>query len=172
MRAAGGARIAYTSGDIFGMSGVLVHQCYCAWYSQRAAGLAMLVRLKLGAEPYPAAQQRAPFALGSVRVDHVAATRASGITHVVHVYAQQWPGKPGAFSPADDAPRRQDAFRAALRAVAAAAGDGYLAPTTVLFPANIGCGLAGGDWAAYHAMIAEFAALLPPAFAVKIVTLR
>ena len=28
---------------------------------------------------------------------------------------------------------------------------------SIAFPAEIGCGLAGGDWAAYHAMLERFA---------------
>ena len=36
-------------------------------------------------------------------------------------------------------------------------------PTAVVFPARIGCGLAGGRWDEYRACIEEFAAALDPA---------
>ena len=47
-------------------------------------------------------------------------------------------------------------FAACLRAIADLPPERR--PRSIAFPERVGCGLAGGDWAHYEAMIEEFAA--------------
>lgn len=129
------------------------------------AGIAARVRA-LGADPYPASMIGAPVKLGSIRTDQP--TCDTGITDVVHLYAQKHPGKPRAD---DTAEMRIEAFRNGLAILADLVHLGTMRPTTFLFPHGIGCGLAGGDWKVYRPMIDEFARSLPRTFKVVIVRL-
>ena len=78
---------------------------------------------------------------------------------VVNLFAQWEMGAPGKYNrvapcpPSDSASTRASWFKQCLAAI------GALDPPlpSLAFPHEIGCGLAGGDWRRYEAMILEFA---------------
>ena len=88
---------------------------------------------------------------------------APGRPLVINLFAQWEMGAPGKYNrvqpcpPSDSAATRTQWFRQCLAAI------GALDPPlpSIAFPCEIGCGLAGGDWRAYEAMIVEFATAHP-----------
>ena len=82
---------------------------------------------------------------------------------VINLFAQWEMGAPGKYNrvspapPSDGKPARERWFRECLQAISA------LRPPlrSIAFPELIGCGLAGGSWPAYEAMLVEFAAANP-----------
>ena len=73
---------------------------------------------------------------------------------LLHFHLQMYPGAPKYGN--DNAEARVRFFRAALEKLRARVGDG-----SVAFPYKIGCGLGGGDWTVYEALIADFARKIP-----------
>ena len=71
---------------------------------------------------------------------------------IIALYGQYGPGKPKACG-YDTVQAREAGFRKGLAAIARLPGL-----TSVAFPFQIGCGLAGGDWSSYKAALEEFAA--------------
>lgn len=69
---------------------------------------------------------------------------------VINLFGQVYPGKPRHGN--DTAGARETYFAQGLHRIAELAGVGSLA-----FPWLIGCGLAGGEWAAYRRMVDRFA---------------
>eukprot|EP00039_Didymoeca_costata_P001750 m.54800 g.54800 ORF g.54800 m.54800 type:complete len:417 (+) comp10951_c0_seq3:180-1430(+) len=74
---------------------------------------------------------------------------------VINLYGQRSPGKPNSTESKAD---RETFFKAGLEAAAKISGLKNIA-----FPYLIGCGLAGGDWQAYLAMLEQFAKDVHPA---------
>ena len=79
--------------------------------------------------------------------------------HVVHMFAQFYPGKPGtwngpyahlAWPGRDDANARAGYFKQCLERL-----DAMNLDCPVAMPMYIGCGLAGGNWAAYSKMLED-----------------
>ena len=70
------------------------------------------------------------------------------IGNVINLYAQYGPGKPNGFN--DSYEQRKSWFRQCLAQIAA------LSPKSLAVPYQIGCGLAGGVWSEYEAMLNEF----------------
>ena len=68
--------------------------------------------------------------------------------------AQVYPGPPKYGN--DTAALRVRYFREALDRLRDVVGPG-----SVAFPYKIGCGLGGGDWAVYEALLADFAGRIP-----------
>ena len=87
----------------------------------------------------------------------------AGCPIVINLFAQWGMGAPGKYNrvspapPSDSARTREYWFRDCLHAIA------QINPPleSIAFPYKIGCGLAGGNWVAYEAMIFEFAAMCP-----------
>lgn len=84
--------------------------------------------------------------------------------YVVSMFAQESPGKPGAYpsyrphqTGRDLAGDRLDAFRSCLDALLEEASD-----LPVYFPYRIGCGLGGGKWEDYRREIESFAKQYKP----------
>jgi O-acetyl-ADP-ribose deacetylase (regulator of RNase III) len=128
-------------------AGVICHQANCT--SRRAAGLARAIF-----DAYPAASRaysvhvRTP---GTIDVTPVAPALA-----VAHLFAQIRPGRCSGDDGEDSASARERWFSDALAALWCWVEREH--PAVVAFPWGIGCGLAGGDWRAYHRMIDAFAA--------------
>ncbi len=130
-------------GDLLGATEqYIAHQCNAT--STGAAGLAAAVFAA-----HPSAniyrERPRPAAVGSI---HVRAGR------VVNMIAQRYPGRPR--RPNDTAAQRLAAFADCLEAVGAI--DGI---ASVAFPHRIGCGLGGGQWPDYSALIEAWAARHP-----------
>jgi O-acetyl-ADP-ribose deacetylase (regulator of RNase III) len=97
---------------------------------------------------------------GTIEVRRAPAGHAGpGRPAVVCMFAQWEMGAPGRYArvspapPSDAAPAREEWFGQCLEEVA------RLDPPikSIAFPHQIGCGLAGGNWRAYEAMILDFA---------------
>ena len=83
---------------------------------------------------------------------------APGFPTVINMFAQWEKGKAGAYnrvqpSPKEDNAVRERWFRECLHAIV----ELRPRPASIAFPHRIGCGLAGGSWEAYDAMLASFA---------------
>ena len=72
---------------------------------------------------------------------------------VIGLFGQHAPGRPKGNSGFDSRAARLEWFRQGLAAIAKLPGLESLA-----FPAQIGCGLAGGDWPSFRAALEAFAA--------------
>jgi hypothetical protein len=142
---------------------LLVHQCCCT--AVRAHGLSAAVAARFPhADPYAA---RAPMGSRNMAIpEHrpapgtllVLGDGSEGKRRVVALFGQVAMGKPGRYDAGGvpDAPAdRLRYFRAGMAALAA------LRPASLALPWRIGCGLAGGDWRAYWAELAAFAAAHP-----------
>lgn len=75
---------------------------------------------------------------------------------VVNLHGQVYPGKPRQMG-VDTASRRVGYFTEALASLVYHVRYFTEDDVSIVFPARIGCGLAGGDWATYLQAIAEFA---------------
>lgn len=137
-----GEKIRSTTGDLLAaVEDFKCHQCNCV--SVGSMGLASLVfRRYPRTNTYP-----------GHRTKHSAPGTADVFLEegVVNLYAQYAPG-PSKGS-ADTQSRREAWFRSALEDALSKAP----ARSTFAFPRGIGCGLAGGDWDRYLAMLREFA---------------
>lgn len=121
----------------------ICHQTNCT--STRALGLAQDVFAK-----YPHAntykdrtKTSLPFP-GSVDI-------LQGPKNIINLNAQVYPGRRSRFL--DHPSDRQGYFASCLTKIAESTPMG----SSFAFPHGIGCGLAGGDWKAYKAMIEKFA---------------
>ena len=78
---------------------------------------------------------------------------------VINLMGQRYPG-PAKDANGDGKAQRQAWFAQALQALGAhpAIGERH---QSVAFPSEVGCGLAGGDWAAYRKLIEDFARARP-----------
>jgi hypothetical protein len=77
---------------------------------------------------------------------------------VVNLIGQRYPGPPKHSN--DSKAMRKEWFALALRALAAEPAISTR-KSSVAFPCEIGCGLAGGDWAVYRSLIETFARTNP-----------
>ncbi len=141
----------------------IAHQCNCI--SIHAAGLAaQLFGRHPKADDY--AKRMKPSArlqvvrckgidrLGTIKVH---AVRNAPYDGVINMMAQYYPGPvERAYRGKDLASDRHVAFRQCLEAIAK-----IPAIRSVAFPHRLGCGLAGGDWTAYRAMLDDWAAENP-----------
>ena len=94
--------------------------------------------------------------LGTVRIDTdpTPEQHRNPVT-VYSLYAQRNGGKPGKHD--DSSAHRELYFARALADLQAKAPD----LASIAFPENIGCGIGGGDWPRYQAMIRNFAEAMP-----------
>ena len=78
---------------------------------------------------------------------------------VINMFAQWEMGAPGKYNrvspapPSDEAAARQGWFQDGLDHIARMDPP----PASIAFPEQIGCGLAGGNWSVYEAMLTKFA---------------
>ena len=147
---------------------LIVQQCNCL--TVKAHGLSEYLGRKVGANPYSkrrAISCRRNLAVkedrskvGTIRVYSRKQTRPY---HVACLFAQFTPGKPNVYyqdvcaehNIVDDVENRLRWFKQCLGRLATKANT--LKCKTVAFPYGIGCGLAGGDWKVYSAIITEWA---------------
>ena len=84
---------------------------------------------------------------------------------VLNLFAQWELGAPGKYTrvkpspPSDSAATREHAFKNCLLKIGALTGTNR--PSSIAFPHNIGCGLAGGTWKNYERMLKQFATSNP-----------
>jgi O-acetyl-ADP-ribose deacetylase (regulator of RNase III) len=147
---------------------VIVQQLNCV--TTRTAGLASVIARKLGHNPY-AARRPDPTEPGvAVEADcaepgTIDLAALDDGRHICGLFAQYAPGPPGSRSPRyraavaraavdDDAAQRTAWFAAALQSLGEVMRErGW---RTAAFPFAIGCGLAGGDWSVYSAIISDW----------------
>ena len=123
----------------------IVHQTNCVTHG-RAAGLAAAIFHKYPWSDIYATRQEYGEP-GSISV------HAGSLDEhkVINLNGQFFPGQPRFYSGFDSEKARLHYFHSALLEI------GDLNVKSVAFPYKIGCGLAGGDWTAYHKMIRDFA---------------
>ena len=153
----------------------IVQQCCCV--STYTAGLSQAIAKKWPAlNPYKSRKaipgtRRAT--LETRAEPGTAAILRSGSANLVCLYGQYGPGKPSLYEdaeiePYDDGPKaRLGFFKWALEDMSSTIEDG----STLYFPHGIGCGLAGGNWAAYKSALVVFART-HPSYNVVVVKLK
>ena len=114
----------------------IAHQCNTQ--SKKPAGLSTHIFNK-----YPAANDYARHTHGAAGTIHIN-------DHVINMFAQLKPGKPSGVL--DNKAKRIEYFMSCLQEITTQLPK----DATVVFPYGIGCGMAGGDWATYEAMLKEF----------------
>ncbi|KAG9389470.1 swarming motility protein YbiA [Carpediemonas membranifera] len=135
-------------GDLlsFSKANSIAHQTNCK--STYAKGLAtILFRRFPYADVYTNPSKAPTRTPGTITIHQDPMTKGKT---VVNIYGQRYPGKP---TPFESTANREDWFRQALKAMA----EQQESIGTVAFPFGIGCGMAGGNWARYRAMIDSFA---------------
>jgi hypothetical protein len=166
-------------GDLFENThryAILVQQCNCV--TTKAHGLSLDIARIFGsyANPYALRQnihQHSNLAEPSDRpspgtVQLLWDLNETSNPAVACVYGQWSPGAPSSklltaypLAPGENrtetALLRERWFSMGLTALAGRIREGVHEPVTIAFPYHIGCGLAGGDWAKYTAMITGFA---------------
>jgi hypothetical protein len=125
----------------------IAHQCNCV--TDRAAGLAAAIFAR-----FPHANiyigRTTHDVPGTIEIRGQDGTNARP---VIAIFGQVYPGKPRYPNSSTDGPAaRERYFAAALDRIAALSGL-----LSVGFPWEIGCGMAGGQWPRYRAMIDRFA---------------
>ena len=153
----------------------IAQQCNCVGCDGRGLADAVARKLPYGssyADRRKAASSRfacpedraVPGTIDVRRPPTPAASGGLGRPWVINLFAQWEMGAAGKYNrvppPAgvvDTAAARQQWFRDGLAAIGRLAP----APASVAFPHQIGCGLAGGNWATYEAMLEDFAAAHP-----------
>jgi len=151
------------TGDILEFQGVIVQQSNCV--TLKSLGLAKSIEQRFGVNPYAgrvacsgnAADAVTSSVPGTIRLFETAAG-----TTVACLFAQYAPGKARGYSfynrlcrergIHEDAQQRLDWFKQCLELLAGRLAAG----TRVAFPHGIGCGLAGGNWDTYRAMLLEW----------------
>lgn len=134
----------------------IVQQCNC--YTVRGHGLSKTIADRYGppADPYTS---RRPMGTRNLAIpedrDKPGTVRILA-DRVVCLFAQLCPGKPHRFASypnyqMDTTVQRVRWFKQCLEELE------RLGPTSLAFPWTIGCGLAGGNWFTYRAMIEDFA---------------
>jgi O-acetyl-ADP-ribose deacetylase (regulator of RNase III) len=121
----------------------ICHQCNCT--SKKAKGLAKTIFNRF---PWSKIYHKDRSAwLGDIRVSK---SPVANFPSVIHMFAQDRPG--GHKGSANVKLARRMLFKGCLEKIAKIPGVESLA-----FPKGIGCGLAGGDWDAYLAVLTTFA---------------
>ena len=161
-------------GDLLRASeAVVAHQCNCVSFGARGVAKAIFAKWP-EANAYARRRGAAASEPGTLDVARLAArasppggASAGRPRGVVGLFAQRSPGPPKA-SGDDSAPRRLAWFQACLEALAAelrpspggltGALTGGGGGPSVAMPYLIGCGLAGGHWPAYRAVLEKWAA--------------
>ena len=153
----------------------IAQQCNCK--TDYALGLAKVIFNRYRHADIYSGERRCARVPGTV---DVRGGGADGRRGVLNMFGQYSPGKPkparagggaqrarsGARPPETRAVRKEW-FASCLGALLALSPR----PQSIAFPHQIGCGLAGGDWSEYEAMLAEFAAAMGPECVVSIVKL-
>jgi hypothetical protein len=114
----------------------IAHQCNTQ--SKRSAGLSTHIFKK-----YPTANDYKHNTHGDIGTINI-----NG--NVINMFAQIKPGKP--TGSLDSSAKRIEYFSSCLKSIA----EQLPKDATVVFPYGIGCGMAGGNWTAYEAMLKEF----------------
>ena len=120
----------------------IVHQGNCETTTAKGLARHLFQRFPKAAIVYRPGNVRVP---GTIQL----------IDRIVTLFGQHRPGRP---SRTETAAQRETWFAEGLAALTVLVRPGE----SVAFPYQIGCGLGGGDWAHYAAMIDAFAAALPP----------
>lgn len=141
-------RIKAISGCIFEQPGVLAHQTNCS--STHSAGLAAAVFNRFpNANTYGKWHKKRVY--GACDVFDVS-EYGTPVTHVVNMNAQYFPGS--VRTGENYAERHMRFSECLLELQGLVQRNGW---KRVNFPYRIGCGLAGGNWDAYIAMLHKFA---------------
>jgi O-acetyl-ADP-ribose deacetylase (regulator of RNase III) len=163
----------YLTGDLLDLPNIdcIVQQCNCV--TVRAKGLAQKI-----AEKYPYADvytKRSPNrSLPGTVVYAEPDDNKNGNPIVACLMAQIAPSIPGSYvqvyqiCPEDDtAAKRLQYFKQCLQDLSRETTQRNW--NHIAFPCQIGCGLAGGDWRVYEAVIKDFVKSLPTSVNVSIV---
>jgi hypothetical protein len=121
---------------------LIAHQCNCVT-TGTAAGFARALF-----ERHPAAGYGSTVTLGR-QLGNVQFVQSEGGVTIANMYAQYYPGPP--TNAGDGAVMRVDWFRSCLEQLAVYAKAHN--KTRVAMPYGVGCGLAGGRWAEYQALL-------------------
>lgn len=121
----------------------IVHQANCI--TQRAAGLAAAIFKRFPHADFYTGRID-PDLPGTIRIDGAPGT---DLRAVIALFGQLHPGRPW---PADPHAAREGFFKSGLEKIAVIPDI-----ESVALPHGIGCGLAGGYWPGYEAMIDAFA---------------
>ncbi|KAK9845017.1 hypothetical protein WJX74_009683 [Apatococcus lobatus] len=144
---------------------VIAHQCNCVTLGGRGLYTALVAKYPYCDVYSKRRDSPSRPRLGSLEICE---PEDETLPNIACLYSQLGPGKPGQASKkygikasADTAAKRLDFFNMSLTALAEAASARQW--KHIAFPYNIGCGLAGGNWAQYSAALETFAAKLPAA---------
>ena len=119
----------------------LVHQCNCK--TTNCLGLAKVIFTKYpDANTYINNSTRYP---GNIDI----------IKPIINLYGQIYPGK-AKSSLNDSKQNRLEYFKTGLQNIYNQLNENKEVPINLAFPKNIGCGLAGGVWTDYQAILKEF----------------
>lgn len=125
----------------------IAHQCNCVSPQGKGLSHALFQRFP-HADVY--ATRKGKSQPGTLWISPV----GNGERRVINMFAQFYPGAPTYRG--DLAEDRKVMFQRCLNEIA-----NLPSLESIAFPYNIGCGLAGGKWADYLAMLTQFAAELP-----------
>lgn len=126
----------------------ICHQCNCV--TTTPYGLSAQIFQKFPYANTYAQRISNPSSRNFARLDTQSVPGTIDVTgKVINIYAQYGPGKPNSFN--DTYEQRKTWFKNCLNHIAT------LKPKSLAFPYNIGCGLAGGVWSEYEAMLTVFA---------------
>ena len=126
----------------------ICHQCNCV--TTTPYGLSAQIFKKFPFANSYAQRQSNPGTRNFARPDTQAAPGTIDVCgNIINMYAQYGPGKANSFN--DSYEQRKTWFKHGLTQI------GVLKPKSLAFPYNIGCGLAGGIWSEYEAMLTQFA---------------
>lgn len=152
------------NGDILEVkTGYILQQCNCVTVSPH--GLSADLEAKFpGTCPY-LLRTRGPYGNFAREEDHdipgsVSIVQNEGGPAIVNIFGQVSPGKPGCWyanliKDRDSAGARLGYFREGLLALIDYF-EGDEGEIEIAVPYRIGCGLAGGDWKKYYALLEEF----------------
>ena len=129
----------------------IVQQCCCI--ATKPHGLSKLIADKLGSDPYT--KRRSLNGRNyAILEDQPKVGSIEVINRVICMFAQYGMGK-CTKTISETYAKRFMWFKMCLEEVA------KLKPTSLAFPYNIGCGLAGGDWDKYYPALQEFSIKYP-----------
>lgn len=130
----------------------IAQQCNCV--TLKAHGLSQSIKDKYPwADVYGSRPRKSANTTSAPSTPGTILTTTDGTTTIIHMFAQWTPGKPGQYMPyypgtyADTKENRREWFARCIRAL-----DG-LGLDRVAMPYGIGCGLAGGKWPEYEAIL-------------------
>lgn len=141
-------------GDIFNYIGNDVYICHqCNTTSKSGRGIARAIFDKYpNADVYKTRHKKGEFSgLGSIDIFNC--KEGENSVNIVNIYAQKVPGYPAGT---DSRKSRELLFDQGLEKLREHIMN-LQGRKTVIFPYNIGCNLAGGDWTIYHKMLVDFA---------------